>query len=75
MVYKLNNPQNAIRLFDGWDETIIWSCLDGTMGEIYGDDTENPQSAMAILGDFCFLRESRQLSLRCLSLTKTKALL
>lgn len=41
-------------LFAGWQETLIWSCLDGTMGDVYVTDTENPVSVMAILGDFCF---------------------
>lgn len=38
-------------LFDGWEETMIYSCLDGTMGEIYG----NEESVAAYLGDFIFL--------------------
>lgn len=38
-------------IFAGWEETIIWSCLQGVMGEIY---TEN-EAAMAMLGDFAFL--------------------
>ena len=41
-------------LFDGWQETLIWSCLQSVMGEIYADDPEYPQSAKAVLGDFCF---------------------
>lgn len=39
-------------IFDFWDETIIWSCLQGVMGEIYTNSTED--AAMAILGDFAF---------------------
>lgn len=34
---------------------MILSCLYGTMGQIYVDDTHAPKSAMAIRGDFCFL--------------------
>lgn len=41
-------------LFDGWDETMIWSCLQGYMGEAWVDCTESPQSAQIIVGDFCF---------------------
>ena len=41
-------------LFRDWDETMIWSCLQGVMGKIYADDEKHPQSAMAIIGDFCF---------------------
>lgn len=54
MVYKLNNPSSAAALFDGWEETIIWSCVNGTMGAVYSDNTEKARSAMAHLGDFCF---------------------
>lgn len=39
-------------VFDTWDETIIWSCLQGIMGEIHTNLAED--AAMAILGDFAF---------------------
>lgn len=55
MVYKIEKTGCAAPIFDGWEETMIWSCLQGVMGHIYGDDKEKPASAMAILGDFCFL--------------------
>lgn len=42
------------KLFGGWEETLIWSCLEGSMGDIYVDSPENPGAAMAVLGDFCF---------------------
>ncbi|MCH5249465.1 MAG: GNAT family N-acetyltransferase [Lachnospiraceae bacterium] len=54
MIYELSNRESAAHIFNGWEETIIWSCLQGVMGHIYADDKENPNSAMAILGDFCF---------------------
>ena len=54
MIYEVVNNKKAEELFAGWDETIIWSCLQGVMGHIYVDDKEAPVSAMAILGDFCF---------------------
>lgn len=41
-------------LFSGWEETMIWSCLQGIMGRAYGNDGEKPQSAQVVLGDFCF---------------------
>ena len=40
-------------IFDKWDETIIWSCLQEIMGEIYTNPPEN-DAALAILGDFAF---------------------
>lgn len=54
MIYELKNADKAAPLFEGWEETMIWSCLQNVMGKIYGDDPENPASAMAILGDFTF---------------------
>lgn len=51
-IYKLNNPKDAADLFAGWQETMIDSCLQGVMGEIY---VASSHSAMALLGDFCFL--------------------
>ena len=47
--------RSLAKLFAGWDETMIWSCLQGIMGEIYTDDAVHPKSAAAVLGDFCFL--------------------
>lgn len=54
MVFQLSDTKKAAPLFKDWQETLIWSCLQKVMGEIYADDLENPQSAMAVLGDFCF---------------------
>ena len=53
-VYRLNDPSAAAPLFDGWPETLIWSCLQGVMGEIYADSPEHPTSAAAIIADFTF---------------------
>ena len=46
------NKKVVTNLFDSWDETIIWSCLQGVMGEVYAN--ENEDAAVAILGDFAF---------------------
>ena len=54
MIYKIYDTENASPLFAGWEETLIWSCLDGLMGCIYGDHPLFPQSAVAVLGDFSF---------------------
>lgn len=54
MIYDMENPQNAEELFRGWEETLIWSCLQKVMGKVYGNSLENPESAAAVLGDFCF---------------------
>lgn len=42
------------KLFDGWEEALIWSCLQGCMGRLFANDEENPTAAMAEVGDFCF---------------------
>lgn len=54
MVCELRDTERAAKLFEGWQETLIWSCLQGVMGKVYGDSPESPSSAMAVLGDFCF---------------------
>ncbi len=51
-------------LFEGWQETLIWSCLQGVMGSVYGKEILGQEtgrdtgttfsSAMAVLGDFAF---------------------
>lgn len=55
MIYEIYNTTCVEPLFGDWKETIIWSCVQGVMGHIYADARENPASAMAVLGDFCFL--------------------
>lgn len=55
MICALRAPEEAAPLFEGWQETMIWSCLQGVMGTVYADSPKRPVSAMAVLGDFCFL--------------------
>ena len=31
MVYKVTQKQHASTLFEGWQETMIWSCMQGVM--------------------------------------------
>lgn len=54
MRIKEENLARVAPLFNGWDETLIWSCLQGCMGSAYADDPENPGSAQIINADFCF---------------------
>lgn len=44
--------ENINQLFKNWNETLIWSCLQGIMGEIHTNLAED--AALAILGDFAF---------------------
>ncbi len=46
----MENRKNLF--FDDMDETIIWSCVQGIMGEVHTNEAED--AAMAILGDFAF---------------------
>jgi hypothetical protein len=54
MVVKIDDVKKIEPLFCNWQETLIWSCQQNIMGNIYVDDLEKPLSAMAVIGDFCF---------------------
>lgn len=54
MIYEITDTSNILTLFDEWEETLIWSCIQGIMGKIYADDLNKPTAAMAIIGDFTF---------------------
>ncbi len=41
-------------LFAGWEESLIWSCLQGCMGNAWADSQRHPKSARIILADFCY---------------------
>ena len=53
MIVKLSDASNVSKLFEGWQESCIWTCLEGIMGEVYC--TEDMYSAKAVLGDFSYL--------------------
>jgi hypothetical protein len=50
MVYELADTEKATALFEGWSETLIWSCLQRVMGKIFVTDLEKPHSALAFVG-------------------------
>lgn len=54
MIYELEDTSKVEALFEGWEETLIYSCLQKVMGKIVVTDTENPVSAMAFAGCFAF---------------------
>ncbi len=54
MPVPVNQTTAAAQLFARWEDTMIWSCLQGIMGEIWVDDLQVPNAAMARLGDFAF---------------------
>jgi GNAT superfamily N-acetyltransferase len=41
-------------LFAGWNETPIWSVLQGHMGRAWADELDKPRAAQVIVGEFCF---------------------
>lgn len=38
MLYEITDTRNVSSLFGKWEETLIWSCLQGVMGKIYADE-------------------------------------
>ncbi|MFR2214912.1 MAG: GNAT family N-acetyltransferase [Ruminococcus sp.] len=55
MIYELIETGRASALFAGWQDSVVWSALQGVMGKIYVDSLEKPESGVVMLGDFCFL--------------------
>ena len=50
----MNYLEKIAHLFSGWNETLIWSVLQGHMGYAISNHTETPTAAQIVLGDFCF---------------------
>lgn len=42
-------------LVKGWEETLIWSVLQGCMGQAWADRLADPTAGQLVVGDFCFL--------------------
>ncbi|MBO5238261.1 MAG: GNAT family N-acetyltransferase [Lachnospiraceae bacterium] len=53
MIFEVKSNKRIEALFAGWQETLIWSCLQNIMGHLYADSEEHPNCAMALQGDFC----------------------
>ena len=47
MIYELKETSKVLPLFEGWPETLIYSCLQNIMGKVFVTDPVNPRSAMA----------------------------
>lgn len=53
MIYELTEVSNDVKsLFAGWEETLIYSCLQQVMGKIFVTAPEHPKSACAFVGCF-----------------------
>ena len=54
MIYELEDTQKVVNLFEGWQETLVYSCLQKVMGKLFVTDPTYPKSAMAYVGCFAF---------------------
>ena len=53
-VYQVQDNKTIAHLFEGWEETMIYSYLQGYMGEAYTTNLDEPKNAMIKVGDLCF---------------------
>lgn len=51
----IKNTENVSELYRGCNDSSLWSCLQGTMGEIYADSESSPHTAVACVGVFFFV--------------------
>ena len=63
MIYELDDTSKVKHIFDGWNETMIYSCVQKVMGKIYVTDIENPKSAFAYVGCFGFFAGEPEIEL------------
>ncbi|MGL4736951.1 MAG: GNAT family N-acetyltransferase [Cellulosilyticaceae bacterium] len=49
------NRGTILSFFEGCEDTLILSCLQGYMGDAYVDDLGQPSSVCVLVADFCFL--------------------
>lgn len=54
MIYRLQDTDKVKEIYAGWQETLIYSCLQNVMGQIFVTDLEKPKSALAFVGCFGF---------------------
>ena len=54
MVYELDDTSKVEGLFEGWQETLIYSCIQKVMGKIFVVNQDKPVSAFAFVGCFGF---------------------
>lgn len=51
---KVKDLSTIVSLYEGWEESMIWSCFQRVMGEAYTDNPENPQSVIVYVNCFAF---------------------
>lgn len=54
MICEVKNAKTAAHVFGAWEETLIWSCVQGVMGNVYATALDRLDSVAAVLGDFAF---------------------
>lgn len=55
MIHRLVDTFKVEAIFDGWAETLIYSCVQRVMGKVLVTDLVSPKSAVAYVGCFAFL--------------------
>ena len=55
MIFETVDMEKVRPLFEGWDDTAVFSCLEGVMGKVLVTDLESPRSAAAVIGGYAFL--------------------
>lgn len=56
MIYELQDPDKASSLFSGWQDSVVWSALQGVMGKIYVDSLEKPFKRCCYAGRFLLFK-------------------
>lgn len=54
MLYELEDVEKVKSIFEGWEETLIYSCLQKVMGKVFVTDLNAPKAACAFVGCFAF---------------------
>ena len=54
MIYELEDTSIVTKLFEGWEETMVYSCLQKVMGKVIVTNPDDPKSAYAYAGCFAF---------------------
>lgn len=63
MIYELEDTSSVKGLFEGWQETLITSCLQKVMGWVFVTNLSEPKSAFAFVGCFGFFAGKPDLEL------------
>ena len=73
MICELRDTSKAAPLFEGWKETLIFSCLQKVMGKILVADPVSPRSAMAAVGCFVIMTPQNKAWEACIEACFPKA--